>query len=208
MKEKGLVQIMKVIGITGGVGSGKSVVLQYVKEQFHAYVIDADKVAHSLQKPGNLCYDAIVDYFGTGILTPKGEIDRKKLGALVFADKQKLQMLNAIMHPHVKKEIIKMADTAKKQGEHPYCFIEAALLIEEQYDAICDELWYIYAKKELREKRLMDFRGYTVEKIKKMMSRQLSEGEFRQHCSVVIDNNGSEEYLYKQIKEELTCQNG
>lgn len=198
---------MKVIGLTGGIGSGKSVVLQYVKEKFHAYVIEADKVAHSLQEPGNVCFNAIVDCFGTDVLSPQGEIDRKKLGTVVFADEQKRRKLNAIVHPPVKETIIKMVDTAGKQGTFSYCFIEAALLIEEHYDAICDELWYIYTERKLREERLMASRGYTKEKARQIMSRQLSEEAFRLHCRVVIDNNGSKEHIYEQIKEELTCQN-
>ncbi len=198
---------MKVIGLTGGIGSGKSVVLQYVKEQFQAYVIDADQVAHSLQKQGTACYHAIVAYFGADIVAAQGELDRKKLGTIVFADEQKRHKLNEIMHPPVKEKIMKMVDDAEKQGTFAYCFIEAALLIEEHYDEICDELWYIYTDRTLRENRLMDTRGYTREKAGQIMSRQLGEEEFRLHCSVVIDNNGSKEHIYEQIKEELECQN-
>ena len=98
---------MKVIGITGGVGSGKSRVLSYLEEKHHAVICQADQVAWELQKPGQKCYLQIVEHFGTGILNDDKTIDRKVLGQIVFENNAKLQVLNAIMHPAVKSEIQK-----------------------------------------------------------------------------------------------------
>lgn len=208
---------MKVIGITGGVGSGKSTILAYLHNlaeyctepplnNIKTYVIDADKVAHDLQKPGNLCYDAIIHAFGQGILHEDGTIDRKKLGNIVFSDNKRLLELNAIVHPSVKNHIIQTIETIRSGQSADFIFVEAALLIEEHYDEICDELWYIYVNEDNRRIRLKQSRGYTDEKISQIMAKQLDEETFRKACRVVIDNNNSAEDTYRQIREELTCQ--
>lgn len=208
---------MKVIGITGGVGSGKSLVLAYLRDlsnnypeppfnNIKTYVIEADKVAHDLQKPGNLCYDAIVSAFGQNILNKDGTIDRKELGSIVFSDENRLMELNAIVHPFVKQYIIQTIDAIGRKQSADYIFIEAALLIEEHYDEICDRLWYIYVNEENRRKRLKASRGYSDEKISQIMEKQLDEATFRKACQVVIDNNNSAEDTYRQIREELACQ--
>lgn len=198
---------MKVIGITGGVGSGKSLVLAYLRKKQGVIVIEADKLAHDLQKQGNLCYDSIVREFGESILDETGEIDRAKLGSIVFSQEEKLLKLNAIVHPFVKKAIIHTIDTIQKEGSCQYIFIEAALLIEERYDLICDELWYIYVKAETRTERLMLSRGYTREKTEAIMKRQLEDAGFLKACQVVIDNNHDIEDTYRQIEEELAWRN-
>lgn len=198
---------MKVIGITGGVGSGKSLVLAYLEKKANVFVIEADKLAHDLQKQGNLCYDSIVGEFGLSILSENGEIDRAKLGNIVFSDEKKLLKLNEIVHPIVKNEIIKTIDTIRKKQNFQYVFIEAALLIEEHYDQICDELWYIYVKPHIRMERLAESRGYTKEKTENIMSKQLEDDSFFKACQVVIDNNNSIEDTYRQIEEELGWQN-
>lgn len=201
---------MKIIGITGGVGSGKSLVLSFLADcnGIASAVIEADKVAHELQKKGEPCYAAIVEAFGKDILNESGEINRGKLGKLVFGNKEKLNRLNAIVHPLVKQEIIRQVEQYRSNGRIEYLFIEAALLIEEHYDEICEELWYIYVSREERIRRLQASRGYSSEKALQMMSRQLSEEAFRSHCKVVIDNNGSIEDTYRQLREVLAWQNG
>lgn len=208
---------MKVIGITGGVGSGKTCILTYLRQlavnypkppfnQIKTYVIEADKTAHDLQKPGNLCYDAIVAAFGQEILHPDGTIDRKQLGEIVFADEQRLKELNAIVHPFVKKHIIQTIETIRTEQTADFIFIEAALLIEEHYDEICDSLWYVYVSEENRRSRLKASRGYSDYKISQVMENQLSEESFRRACQTVIDNNNSQEDTYRQIREVLACQ--
>ena len=134
---------MKIIGITGGVGTGKSKVLAYMEEQFKAVVCQADHVAWELQRPGEICYKQIINEFGEHILNQDKTINRPLLGSIVFSDALALQKLNQIMHPAVKMYILQKIEEEKTK--HTTCFvIEAALLLETHYDEICDEIWYIY----------------------------------------------------------------
>ncbi len=193
---------MKTIGITGGVGSGKSEVLRFLEETYGAVVCEADKMAHSLQAYGTYCYEKIVEYFGEEILTPEKEIDRKRLGAVVFSDPGKLQFLNGLIHPEVKKCFLKQMEEEGRR-ETPLLIIEAALLLEEHYEEICDELWYIYTEKDIRICRLKEARGYTEQRCEEIMQNQNPDEVFRAKCDRVIDNSGSFEDTKKQIEEIL-----
>lgn len=190
---------MMTIGITGGVGAGKSKILSYIEEHYNSKVIRADEVAHLLEEPGHECYDRIVALLGSDVLQADGAIDKKKMAAVIFNDKEKLSGINAIIHPEVKKYIIEQIQKEKKAEVIDFLFIEAALLIEEHYDEIVDEMWYIHTDIEIRSKRLAQSRQYSAERIANIMRGQLSEEEFRKHCSVVIINNGDLEETYKQI---------
>ena len=195
---------MKVLGITGGVGAGKSTVLDYLSEHYGARVIEADRVAHLLQEPGGDCYNAIVESFGRGILYPDGRINREMLGKIVYAEKEKLSILNQIVHPVVKAYIIKAIAQERKSGAVPFVAIEAALLLEDGYDRICDEIWYIFADEETRSKRLQSSRGYSTEKIRSVMANQREEEGYRKECKLVIDNSGDfVENTYEQIDKGL-----
>ncbi len=189
---------MKVIGITGGIGSGKSRVLSYLEEKHHGVICQADQVAWELQKPGQKCYKEIVEHFGTCILNEDTTINRKDLGQIVFRDETQLSVLNGIMHPAVKTEIQKRISREKEKGAKLF-FLEAALLIEEHYDEICDELWYIYTSEPIRRQRLKESRQYSDDKIDSIMATQLSEEMFRKACKIVIENNGVFEATSKII---------
>ena len=149
---------MRVIGVTGGVGAGKSTVLDYLEKAYGARVILADVVGHEVMEPGKMAYKKIVEYFGEEVLGGDRQIDRKMLGAIVFGDSEKLRILNGIIHPEVKQEILERVRQAKNAGEK-YVVVEAALLLEEKYDAFCDETWYIYTNEEIRRVRLRSSRG-------------------------------------------------
>lgn len=190
---------MMTIGITGGVGAGKSQILSYIEEHYNSKVIRADEVAHLLEEPGHNCYDRIVALLGPDVLQTDGSIDKKKMASVIFNDKEKLSGINTIIHPEVKKYIIEQIQKEKKAEVIDFLFIEAALLIEEHYDEIVDEMWYIHADMEIRSKRLAQSRQYSAERIANIMRGQLSEEEFRKHCRVVITNNGDLEETYKQI---------
>lgn len=194
---------MKVIGVTGGVGSGKSVVLSILEEEYGAKTILADLVAHDLMQPGGKSYEEIIAAFGTEILNLDQTIDRQKLGSIVFGDEAKLAQLNAITHPNVKEEIKNRIAAIKEAGNASMILLEAALLIEAGYEDVYDELWYIFVKKETRYERLRIGRGYTREKTDSIMANQLSEEVFREHADVVIDNSGSVEETKAQIREIL-----
>lgn len=193
---------MKIIGITGGIGAGKSAVLDFLQRNYNARILQTDIVAHHLMEPGNATYYPIVECFGSKILNGDGTVNRQKLGLIVREDFQAWEQLNRIVHPRVKEYVIKEIEDAKEKGMD-FLFVEAALLIEDHYDAICDELWYIYANERLRRKRLREVRGYSEEKIDQIFERQLKEDDFRKHCQVVIDNNGDLEETYRQIRKEL-----
>ena len=180
---------MKIIGITGGIGSGKSKVLSYLEETYKAPAYEADKVAHKLQEPGQTCYKKIVASFGEEVLKEGGDVDRKKLSEIVFADAQRRSVLNEIVHPAVKCYIRERIAEEKEKGS-PIFFVEAALLIEDHYDEICDELWYIYAKEDVRKERLRTSRGYSEEKIDQIFTSQKSVDEFREKCDREFDNSG------------------
>lgn len=182
---------MKVLGITGGVGAGKSTVLNYLETEYGARVIQADQAGHLVQEPGGACYGEIIRIFGTEILMKDGRIDRGRLGALVYADRGRLKMLNGIVHPAVRTFIIEEIRKTEQENLVPFVVVEAALLLEAGYDEICDEVWYVYAGEEVRCGRLMESRGYSAEKAYSIMRNQLKEKEFRKLCDFVIDNSGN-----------------
>ena len=194
---------MKVIGITGGVGAGKSEILKYLKEKYGAIVIEADKVGHLLMEPGGACYYSIVEKFGSSVLNGDQTINRGKLGKIVFADEGLLAELNKIIHPRVKSHIV--SEIAKERAYHrtKYFVVEAALLIEDHYDVICDEMWYIHTDASVRAESLKETRGYDDEKIASICANQKSPEEFRSACQVVIDNSGDLAGTQKQIDEQL-----
>ena len=193
---------MKVIGVTGGVGAGKSEILNYIADNWNATVVEADEVGYLVMKPGKSCFAPIVELFGPGILQEDGTLDRTRIAQMVFEDKKLLEKLNAIVHPAVKKYIRK-AIQREEENETNFFIVEAALLIEDKYDEICDELWYIYADEETRTERLKKNRGYSEEKIKSIFANQLSEDEFSEHCDFEIDNSGDFEDTKEQIMQRM-----
>lgn len=195
---------MKFIGITGGVGAGKSEILAYLKKQPDTRVLLADEIAHELMEPGTDCYEKIrQQFFGEDIFLPEGGFDRGKMAAVIFSDEEKRRQMNAIVHPTVKDYVLRTAAAEREKGELQFLFLEAALLIEEHYDEICDELWYIYTKEEIRKQRLMASRGYSEEKVQQIFASQLKEAEYRSHCKFVLDNNGTVEEACVQLDRKL-----
>lgn len=194
---------MKVIGITGGVGAGKSEILSYLKEHCNCRILMADRLAEELEQPGQDCYDQLLALLGREILQEDGRIDRKKMAARVFTDKSLLEAVNAMIHPAVKQAILQIIWDEKEAARRDYLFIEAALLIEDGYAEIVDELWYIHTEEEVRRQRLKASRGYTDEKIDSILREQLSEEEFYGHCHYVIENSGSLESVYEQLDKKL-----
>ncbi len=187
---------MKVIGITGGIGSGKSRVLKYISEKQGVYILKADRLAERLMNKGERIYMAVTKAFGDEILNESGEINRAALAAIVFSDPDKLKLLNSLTHPAVREEIMDMIDLADggfirndRHEEIKLFFIEAALLIEEGYKAICDNMVFVYADRDVRIERLMDGRGYTREKCLSVMKNQKDDDFYRENSDIVIDNS-------------------
>ncbi|HCJ09145.1 MAG: dephospho-CoA kinase [Lachnospiraceae bacterium] len=195
---------MRIIGITGGIGTGKSTVLHMMEREVGVYIVETDRLAHTLMEPGQKAYEKIVDTFGTQILSEDGTIDRASLGKIVFGDARKLEQLNAIVHPAVKEYIMTDIDTKQKSGEVRFYVIEAALLIEDGYKAICDELWYIYVDREERIRRLIAGRGGERAKYEAVMENQATEDYYMENCDVVIHNEESLEKTANVVKELLS----
>ena len=194
---------MRFIGITGGVGAGKTEILNYIRRHYKCEIYLADRVAEQLQEPGAECFEALVKLLGEGIKTDQGRLDRAKMASRIFAEPVLLEQVNEIVHPAVKSFLLERLKTAKESGETELFFVEAALLIEGGYRSLADELWYIYADEAIRRQRLSLERGYSEEKISQIMSRQLTEEKFRESCDFVIDNSGSLEESYGQIDRKL-----
>lgn len=205
---------MRVIGITGGVGSGKSELLRYIGEHYRCRILLADEASHDVMKKGAAAYETLVQlleqYPGEGSITEEdGEICRKEMAARIFASPELREQVNAILHPAVKESILSAIREEKEKahrkdpGAVDYFFLEAALLIECGYGSVVDEMWYIYCSLPERRQRLRKSRGYSDAKIDSILAAQLSEEEFRRNADVVIDNSGTLEEAYRQIDEVL-----
>lgn len=194
---------MKVIGLTGGIGSGKSEVCRYLKNKYGAEIMMADDVAHEVTEPGSKCWERLKELFGDDYFLEDGSLDRKKAGALAFRQPEILQKMNEIIHPAVWDEIQERLAKAKK-AEKKLAVIEAALLVGSRYREICHEFWYIYADRKTRIKRLAESRNISEEKALDVMKNQLSDEEFKAACEFTADNSGDFADTAKQIDEHLS----
>ena len=195
---------MKVYGITGGAGTGKSEVIRMLQENFGGYVIMSDEVARELMQKGNISYQLIVAHFGQDILMEDGEIDRKKLADHVFNNKEALEKLNSMTHPYVKDEIRRLIAEAEKSGEYRFVALESAILLECGYEDICDEFWYVYTKPEIRRQRMKETRNYSDEKVDAVMRNQQPDAVFFDKCAFVIENNSTLDAVDEQLKKKLS----
>lgn len=194
---------MKVIGITGGIGAGKTQVMNYIKSHISCRIIFADDVAHMVKEPGTKCHEALVDLLGDNVLEKDGSINKCKMAAMIFADEELLEKINALIHPAVREYVTHAIWEEEQADKVKLVFVEAALLIESGYLDICDEIWYIYAREDVRRQRLMSLRGYDMTKIDQIMRSQKPDEYYRKYCKVVIDNSGDMKVTYKQIKAKL-----
>lgn len=194
---------MRLIGVTGGVGAGKSQILDYIKMHYKCNIYLADEVAHLVKRKGETCYYELVELLGTDILQEDGEINKSAMASKIFADEELLERVNRIVHPQVRIYLENRVKEARESNEVELMFIEAALLIEAGYKEFVDELWYVYADEDVRKKRLMQSRGYSEDKIAQIMEAQLSEEIFRTECDFVINNSGTLADSYRQIRKKL-----
>lgn len=194
---------MRVIGLTGGVGCGKSTVAALINENYNALVLIADDIGALLMEPGQRCYEEIIEVFGPQVVGEDQRLDRKSLASIVFADTKKLAVLNQIVHPKVKAFIEERIKKERERGQLDYIFIESAIILKCGYESICDEFWYVSAPVEERVKRLRLNRGYSKEKIQAIMSNQNEEEEFMNACSNVIENDGELKKICDQLKNLL-----
>lgn len=190
---------MYVIGLTGGVGSGKTVAAHKLAQIAEAEVLIADELGHLVMKKGEKGYERIVQTFGAEILDETGEIARDRLSGIVFSDEEALKKLNQIIHPAVKEYLEEYI--AQRKAQKGYLILETAIMFETGCDLLCDEIWYIFVPTELRKERLEQNRGYTEQKSEAIMQKQLSEEEFLHRCRHVIKNDGSVGELTERLKE-------
>lgn len=189
---------MKVIGLTGGVGSGKSLVAQILKEETGAELVITDDIGHIVMAKTGSAFKPVVERFGNEIVSEIGEIDRKKLADIVFNDKEAIKALNDIVHPKVKEYIEEYIESRKeKEGN---IILESAILFETECDKYCDEIWYVYVPRNIRIERLKESRGYSLKKCEAVMASQKPDEFYIEKSDRVIKNNGSVEKLREYLK--------
>jgi dephospho-CoA kinase len=186
------------LGLTGGIASGKSAVAAMLREMGFA-VLDADSLAHKLMEPGHPAYDEIAREFGPAIVDSTGRIDRAKLAALVFADRPKLDRLNAIVHPRVKEALLHQFEEWARQGTRDAAFVEAALLVEAGYNQELDGLVVAWSRPEQQLERLRA-RGLSDEEARRRIAAQLPVAEKLRYATEKIDCSGSIENTHRQVE--------
>ncbi len=191
---------MKTIGLTGGIGSGKSTVAEFL-EQLGATVIHADLVGHEVYRPETEGWRAVTAAFGSAIVAADGTIDRKRLGAIVFGDVQARARLNAIVHPLIATEIQRRISAHRASGQRGPIIVEAAVLIEANWLSLVDEVWLVVADRSAIVQRLGTQRSLSPEDVGARIAAQLSDEERQRHAHVVIRNTGSLQDLRDQVRE-------
>lgn len=192
---------MVVIGITGGVGAGKSRVLAYLKEAYGAVTVEMDAVGRELMEPESACYPHVLRLFPEALLAD-GRLDRGVIAKTVFGNPKKLAALNGVIHPAVYAECVRRMTEASKAGK-PLFVMESAILVQSGYAGICQEIWYVFADREARMGRLSDSRGYSRERSENVMASQFSEEEYRTTANFLLDNSGDFEDTKKAIDRRL-----
>jgi dephospho-CoA kinase len=190
---------MLTIGLTGGIGSGKSTVAQILGE-FGAPILDADKVAHTTYAPGAPAYDAVIAAFGAQVVAPDRTIDRKKLGSIVFGNPERLNQLTSIVWPATRESIRRNVADLRASGAKLPIVVEAAILIEANWQPLFDEIWLVRASREQVVTRIESQRGLKPAETEARIRAQLSDEERAKHATLVIENNGSLEELREMLK--------
>ncbi|NPC93697.1 dephospho-CoA kinase [Bacillus sp. WMMC1349] len=188
-----------VIGLTGGIASGKSTVAQMFQKR-GITVVDADLIAKEVVEKGKAAYQKMIEVFGEKILLDNGEIDRKKLGTLVFTNEDKRKQLNEIVHPEVRNEMIKQRDQAIQANEQ-FVVLDIPLLYESGLESLTDKVLVVWVPKQLQLERLMKRNQLTEEEAKNRINAQLSLDGKKEKADVVIDNSGSLENTKQQFEE-------
>ena len=192
--------MVRIIGITGGIASGKSTVTEFLRQQGYQ-VIDADQVVHELQEPGGRLYQALLSTFGPAILQEDGRLDRPKLGAMIFGDPELLAQSSQIQNQIIREELAGRRDLLAETED--IFFMDLPLLFELQYEDWSDQIWLVDVTEETQLSRLMSRNALSQEEAEKRIAAQLSLREKRKRADVLIDNNGSLEATRQQIRDAL-----
>lgn len=189
----------KVVGLTGGIASGKSTVSK-ILAQVGFPVIDADLVAHQLQHPGQSGFEKLVNQFGQTIISGNGRLDRSQLGKLAFQDPAARQQLNQVMQPLIREQIMEQVATFKRT-RIPVVILDVPLLFEQHYDDDCDLTVVVAVNRSTQLRRLMDRNGYDRPAALQRIDSQMPLGRKTDLADVVIDNNGDYHQLYQQVDQ-------
>jgi dephospho-CoA kinase len=189
-----------VIGLTGGIGSGKSTVAAMLAG-LGARVVDADRIGHEAYRPGSEGFEQVVQAFGRRVVGPDGSIDRRVLGALVFADPEARQRLNAIVHPLIGAEIGRRLAAARSGRPQTPIVIEAALLLEAGWRPLVDRVWVVAVGRETAITRVRESRGLSREEVERRLDAQMADAERRRLADVVFENDGTLAALRAQVEE-------
>ena len=190
----------KIIGITGGIASGKSTVTDFLRKQGYQ-VIDADQVVHELQEPGGRLYQALLSTFGSAILQEDGRLDRPKLGAMIFGKPDLLAQSSQLQNEIIREELARRRDLLAETED--IFFMDLPLLFELGYDNWFDQIWLVYVTEETQLSRLIARNALSQEEAEKSIAAQLSLKEKRKRADVLIDNDGSLEETRQQIGDAL-----
>ena len=193
---------MDIIGLTGGTGSGKSVVSLELKKR-DSFIIDCDKIAHDIILKGEPAYNEIVEFFGDNIIDENGQIIRKKLGEIVFSDSEKLKFLNKCTHKHIGDEVKRQIEFAKNSNVYKSVIIDAPLLIEAGLTDICDKIWVVYCDESVRADRIVARDGISKDLALKRIASQKSWSEYKKYADVIIDNSSDLNSVIEQIDKIL-----
>lgn len=190
---------MKTIGLTGGIGSGKTTVAA-ILEELGATVIHADIVGHETYRPHSQGWQRLIEAFGSRILAPDQSVDRKNLGAIVFSDPQALARLNAILHPLMFTEMQRRIEAYRAAGHAQPIVVEAAVLIEANWLALADEVWLVVTSRDAVIDRLGKQRNLAPQEVAIRIAAQMNDAERQRHAHTTIHNTGSLEELRQQVR--------
>ena len=192
---------MKIVGLTGGISSGKSTVSSYFK-QLEIPVIDADEVARKVVEPNSQGAIEIKKAFGSDVFEEDGSLNRQKLGALIFSNAENRQKLDDLLQPLIKIMILDEIEEYRQKGE-TMIVLDLPLLFEKQYEELCEEIIVVYIPRELQLERLMRRNQYTKQEALSRIDSQLSIEEKRKRATVLLDNQGTIQQLYQQVEQWL-----
>ena len=191
---------MLVVGLTGGIASGKSTISKYLAS-FGAKIIDADKISRDIVEPGEVAWNKIKSYFGTAVINKDQTLDRAELGKIIFKDPAKRQVLNDIIHPEVISQTKKLIDSYKADKTVPLIVVDAPLLIEAKMTSLVDEVWVVNASKEKQIERVMERDSITREGAEQRIASQMPTEEKTKYAHRLIDTNLSKEETFREVSK-------
>lgn len=192
--------MVRIIGLTGGIASGKSTVTSYLKEKGYT-VIDADRVVHDLQAQGGELYQALVEHFGTEILLDTGDLDRPALAERIFSSQKEITWSNQVQGEMIRKALARERDRLAETED--LFFMDIPLLIEQGYLDWFDQVWLVYVTEDTQLERLMERNALTEDQVRDRLAAQMSLEEKKALVDLVIDNNSKRDHLYQQIDRVL-----